>query len=107
MVAHVETVILQRIHTAIYIHSTHKDGVGVRIPGSQPNIALVGQLVESTALEVVQCRFESDQGYQLLGCLQQIFIFNPNQWSGSIPASSVMAAHRSIRENSILYFLTI
>jgi len=33
------------------------------------------------------------------------FNFNPNQWSGSIPASSVMAAHRSTSKKSILLFL--
>jgi hypothetical protein len=33
------------------------------------------------------------------------FNFNPNQWSGSIPASSVMVAHRSISKKAFCYFM--
>ena len=32
------------------------------------------------------------------------FNFNPNQWSGSIPASSVMVAHRSQVKKASCYF---
>ena len=43
---------------------SHK-GVKVRVLRRTPNYAPVAQLAEVAALEAVQCRFESYQGYQI------------------------------------------